>query len=146
MTAFFRDSIFCFFSRFDRIFSPNGLLFFFLHVFEKYRQAFYKIPSSDMLFRVRIDAFERDPNGILGLTVFLMVLTVFLMVLTVCSEIPSLDKMSNDLIQNCNFHEQNTVMLNLFLINPRRCARFDSILEIPSRDSKCRLLKNKYCH
>ena len=50
---------------------------FFLDVFEKYRQAFYKIPSSDMLFRVRIDAFERDPNGILGLTVFLMVLTVF---------------------------------------------------------------------
>ena len=140
MTVFFRDSIFCFFSRFDSIFSPNGLLFFFLHVFEKYRQAFYKIPSSDMLFRVRIDAFERDPNGILGLTVFLMVLTVFLMVLTVCSEIPSLDKMSNDLIQNCNFHEQNTVMLNLFLINPRRYARFDSILEMPSRDPKCRLL------
>ena len=56
-----------------------------------------------MLCRVRIDALERDPNGILGLTVFLMVLTVFLMVLTVCSEIPSLDNMSNDLIENCNF-------------------------------------------
>ena len=122
------------------------MLSFFLRVHEKYRHAFCKIPSSGMLCCVRFDVFERDPNGMLGLTVFLMVLTVFLMFLTVSLEIPSLGKMLTKIIENGHFHDHDTVILNLFLIKARMYARFDSILGIPSNDLKCRLLLKIDCH
>ena len=117
-----------------------------MRVHEKYRHAFCKIPSSGMLCCVRFGVFELDPNGMLGLTVFLMVLTVFLMFLTVSLEIPSLGKMLTKIIENGHFHDHNTVILNLFLIKARMYARFDSILGMPSNDLKCRLLLNIDCH
>ena len=143
---FFRDSIFRFFSNLTVFFPHNGMLSFFLRVHEKYRHAFCKIPSSGMLCCVRFGVFELDPNGMLGLTVFLMVLTVFLMFLTVSLEIPSLGKMLTKIIENGHFHDHNTVTLNLFLIKARMYARFDSILGIPSNDLKCRLLLKIDCH
>ena len=147
---FFRDSILRFFSNLTVFFPHNGMLSFFFarprKIPSRVLHAFCKIPSSGMLCCVRFGVFELDPNGMLGLTVFLMVLTVFLMFLTVSLEIPSLGKMLTKIIENGHFHDHNTVILNLFLIKARMYARFDSILGMPSNDLKCRLLLKIDCH